>query len=180
MDGPSGKRCIVAREIVIFPHPTLRKVCDQVHTFDAELRQLVEEMFEAMHRFPGIGLAAPQVDVPRRALVVDTSLGQDPEARRALINPEILATHGPTVSMDEGCLSFPGMSTEIVRPEGVTVRYQTVEGEPVEEEASGLLSRVYQHEIDHLDGVLFFDHLSVIKRELFKKEYRRALKQNER
>ena len=82
--------------------------------------------------------------------------------------------------MDEGCLSFPGMSIEIDRPEGVTVRFQTVEGEPVEEEASGLLARVYQHEIDHLDGVLYFDHLSVIKRELFKKEYKRILKQRER
>ncbi|MFQ6672432.1 MAG: peptide deformylase, partial [Candidatus Tectimicrobiota bacterium] len=145
----------MAREIVIFPHPTLRKVCDPVHTFDAELRPLVEEMFEAVHRAPGIGLAAPQVDVPRRVLVVDLSSGQDPEARRALINPEIFATHGPMVALEEGCLSFPEMTVEIVRPEGVTVRYQTVEGEPVEEETSELLARVYQHEMDHLDGVLF-------------------------
>ncbi len=170
----------MAREIVIFPHPALRKVCDQVHTFDAELRQLVEEMFEAVHRAPGVGLSAPQVDVPRRVLVVDISIGQDPGSRRTLINPEILATNGPTVAMDEGCLSFPGMSIEIVRPEGVRVRFQTVEGEPVEEEASGLLARVYQHEIDHLDGVLYFDHLSVIKRELFKKEYKSILRQRER
>lgn len=170
----------MAREIVIFPHPTLRKVCDPVHTFDAELRQLVEEMFEAMHLAPGVGLSAPQVDVPRRVLVVDISIGQDPGSRRTLVNPEILATNGPTVAMDEGCLSFPGMSIEIVRPEGVRVRFQTVEGEPVEEEASGLLARVYQHEIDHLDGVLYFDHLSVIKRELFKKEYKSILRQRER
>lgn len=170
----------MAREIVIFPHPTLRKVCDPVHTFDAELRQLVEEMYEAMHRAPGVGLSAPQVDVPRRVLVVDISIGQDPGSRRTLVNPEILATNGPTVAMDEGCLSFPGMSIEIVRPEGVRVRFQTVEGEPVEEEASGLLARVYQHEIDHLDGVLYFDHLSVIKRELFKKEYKSILRQRER
>ncbi|MDV2496544.1 MAG: peptide deformylase [bacterium] len=169
----------MAREIVVFPHPTLRKVCDQVHTFDAELRLLVEEMFEAMQRAPGVGLAAPQVDVPRRVVVVDVHLEQEPEGRRALINPEILATHGPMVTMDEGCLSFPEMSVEIVRPEGVTVRYQTVEGEHVEEEASGLLARVYQHEIDHLDGVLMFDHLSVIKRELFKKQYSQILKQRE-
>ncbi|MCZ6700819.1 MAG: peptide deformylase [bacterium] len=170
----------MAREVVIFPHPTLRKVCDPVHTFDAELSKLVEEMFEAMHRAPGVGLSAPQVDVPRRVLVVDISIGQDPGSRRTLVNPEILATNGPTVAMDEGCLSFPGMSIEIVRPEGVRVRFQTVEGEPVEEEASGLLARVYQHEIDHLDGVLYFDHLSVIKRELFKKEYKSILRQRER
>jgi peptide deformylase len=169
----------MAREIVIFPHPTLRKVCDPVHTFDAELSLLVEEMFEAMDQAPGVGLAAPQVDVPWRVVVVDVSTPNDPELRRTLVNPEILATHGPTVAMDEGCLSFPGMNVEIVRPEGVTVRYQTVEGEHVEEEASGLLARVYQHEIDHLDGVLLFDHLSVIKRDLFKKQYRRALKQRE-
>jgi peptide deformylase len=170
----------VAREIVIFPHPTLRKVCDPVHSFDSNLKQLVEEMFELMHQAPGIGLAAPQVDVPWRLFVADLSVGEDPESLRALVNPEILSTHGPMVAMEEGCLSFPSMSAEVMRPEGVTVRYQTVEGETREEEARGLLARVYQHETDHLDGVLFFDHLSVLKRELFKKKYKRVLKQMER
>ncbi|MFQ6672338.1 MAG: peptide deformylase, partial [Candidatus Tectimicrobiota bacterium] len=111
---------------------------------------------------------------------VDLAVGEDPEARRALINPEILVTHEPIITMEEGCLSFPEMTAEVVRPEGVTVRYRTVEGESVEEEVTGLLARVYQHEMDHLDGVLFFDHLSVIKRELFKKQYRQILKQRER
>lgn len=170
----------MAREVVIFPHPTLRKVCDPVETFGGELRRLVEEMFALMLEAPGIGLAAPQVDVPWRVLVADTSVGEDPDARRVLVNPEVLATHGPMVTLEEGCLSFPKISAEVSRPEGVTVRYQNLDGETVEEEAGGMLSRVYQHEIDHLDGVLFFDHLSVIKRELFKKKYKRILKQLER
>lgn len=168
------------REIVIFPHPTLRKVCDPVLTFDDGLRQLVDEMFSLMLEAPGIGLAAPQVDVPWRVFIADLSVGEEPEARKVLVNPEIVATRGAQVAMDEGCLSFPKMTAEVVRPEGVTVRYQTVEGESREEGADGLLARVYQHEIDHLDGVLFFDHLSVIKRELFKKKYKRVLKQMER
>jgi peptide deformylase len=97
----------MAREIVIFPHPTLRKVCDPVETFGDELRQLVEDMFELMLGAPGIGLAAPQVDVPWRVLITDISVGEEAEARRVLVNPEILTTHGPIVSMEEGCLSFP-------------------------------------------------------------------------
>ncbi len=170
----------VEREIVIFPHPTLRKVCDPVRTFDDQLRRLVEEMVGLMHQAPGIGLAAPQVDVPWRLLVADISVGEDPAALRVLINPEVIATHEPAVAMEEGCLSFPRMSAEVSRPQGVTVRYQTLDGETTEEKADGLLARVYQHEIDHLDGVLFFDHLSVLKRELFKKKYKRVLKQMER
>jgi peptide deformylase len=167
-------------EIVVYPHPTLRKVCDPVQSFDEELRAFVEAMFEAMERARGIGLAAPQVDVPRRIVVVRISRDQEPEVRRVLINPVVLSTHGLQISMAEGCLSFPGMSAEIVRPEGVTISYQALDGERVEERAEGLLARVYQHEIDHLDGVLFFDHLSFLKRELFKKKYNRLLKQGER
>lgn len=170
----------MAREIVIYPHPTLRKVCDPVVTFDDKLRQLVEEMFEAMKQAPGIGLAAPQVDVPWRVLVADVGMGERDDMRRALVNPEVIETRGPMVSIEEGCLSFPRMSAEVLRPEGATVRYQTVDGQTVEEEAQGLLARVYLHEIDHLDGVLFFDHLSVLKKELFKKKYKRVLKQLER
>jgi peptide deformylase len=151
-----------------------------VETFGDELRQLVEDMFELMLGAPGIGLAAPQVDVPWRVLITDISVGEEAEARRVLVNPEILTTHGPIVSMEEGCLSFPKISAEVLRPEGVTVRYQNLEGETLEEEAKAIQARVYQHEIDHLDGVLFFDHLSILKREFFKKKYKRILKQLER
>ncbi len=153
-------------EILVAPHPSLRRPARPVRPEDgALLRTLLPRMYESMYRAPGIGLAAPQVGLDLRVAVVDLMPG---EVRTpiTLINPEIVRASDQLAAREEGCLSLPGQYAEVVRPEGVRVRYADLDGNRYELDADGLLATCLQHEIDHLDGVLFVDHLSLIKRNM--------------
>jgi len=147
--------------ILHFPDPRLRTVAKAVTEFDAELEQLVSDMFETMYEAPGIGLAATQVDRHIRLLVMDVSEGRNNP--RFLINPEIIAAEGEEES-DEGCLSVPGFYEKVRRAERIRVRTQNLQGEVSEFEAEGLEAVCIQHEMDHLEGKLFVDYLSNLKR----------------
>lgn len=162
--------------ILEYPHPNLRKVARRVERFDDELRRLVADMFETMYAAPGIGLAATQVDVHRRIAVVDVSEGKDQPL--VLINAEILEASG-VEEMEEGCLSLPGLHEKVARKERVRVRYQDLDGIEHELDADGLLAVCIQHELDHLEGRLFIDHLSPLKRERALKKYEK-LRRRER
>ncbi len=151
--------------IIKIGHPTLRKVAEPVAAFDQELRELAENMIETMRVNEGIGLAAPQVNVSQRLFVIDLNLIDEELEAKAYVNPEILASSG-SEKFEEGCLSIPGIRADVVRPTHIKVRYQTLEGETVEEEMEGLLSRVFQHEYDHLEGILFVDLISPLQKKL--------------
>ena len=152
-------------DIIIAPDPRLKAVAAPVHGIDPDLRRLLDDMLETMYAAPGIGLAAPQVGVPRRAVVVDVG---EPEARRPmfLINPEVRWRSDELVAAEEGCLSLPEHFAEVTRPAAVEVAYTDRDGAAQTVRADGLLARCLQHEIDHLDGVLFVDHLSMLKRNM--------------
>lgn len=147
------------------PHPILKARAEPVARIDDDLRRLVADMFETMYKAPGIGLAAPQVGVLERVVVVD--VGEEGDRRpMALINPEILWRSDHLVTAEEGCLSLPGQFADVTRPEAIRLRYTDEHGEGREVEADGLLARCVQHEIDHLDGILFVDHLSALRRNM--------------
>ncbi len=150
-------------EILKFPHPVLRQKARRVEQIDETIHRLVEDMTETMYRAPGIGLAANQVGLPRRVIVVDVSAGEAPENRLVLINPEILHREG-RVTTEEGCLSVPDLREDVTRSGRVVVRALDLEGRRVEVEADDLLAVALQHEIDHLDGILFIDRISQLKR----------------
>ncbi len=154
-------------KILEFPDPRLRTKATPVVEVDDQLRNLVADMFETMYDAPGIGLAATQVDVHKRLLVVDISADRDQP--HVLINPEILEKDGVTVT-DEGCLSVPGYFEEVERAEHIKVRFLNTDGDEIEMEATGLLAVCIQHEIDHLDGKLFVDYLSEAKRTRIRKK----------
>lgn len=154
-------------KILTFPNPHLRNVAKPVKHVDGSIRQLVEDMFETMYAAPGIGLAAPQVDVPLRVIVIDISEKNDQPL--CLINPEILWREGEE-QMDEGCLSVPGFFEPVTRAARLRVRALDREGTPFELETDGLLAVCIQHEIDHLDGKLFVDYLSNLKRQRIRKK----------
>ena len=154
-------------DILHFPDPRLRQRAAEVDKVDDQLRQLVDDMFETMYQAPGIGLAATQVDVHKRVVVIDVSKDQDEP--RVFINPEILAKDG-VEEMDEGCLSVPGVYERVQRAERIRLRALNRAGEPFELEADGLLAVCVQHEIDHLDGKLFVDYLSQLKRQRIRKK----------
>lgn len=160
------------REILIWPHPTLKKVATPVTQFDAPLNQLVQDMFETMYDAPGVGLAAPQVGVSQNVIVLDTRVRQPEVQPMAMVNPEILSKEG-SATYKEGCLSIPGESEEVDRSAVVTVRFQDVEGQTHTLRAEGLLSIAIQHEMDHLLGIVYVDHISVLKREIIKKKMRK-------
>ena len=148
--------------------PVLREMSQPVEEVDAEIRQLIEDLTETMYAADGIGLAAPQVGVPLRVFVFD--IRDDDVAPGVLVNPEIVMRTG-VVKEEEGCLSIPGLSELVERAARVVVRGLDADGNPVEIEADGLLSRCLQHEHDHLDGVLFIDHLSPLKRKLLLRKW---------
>ena len=152
------------RDILIIPDKRLRDVSQPVDTITDEVRTLVRDMYETMYDAPGIGLAAIQIGVPLRVVTTDCSPRDDEAQPLTLINPEILELSGDEVPYDEGCLSIPDYYEEVVRPERARVRYMDLEGQTHEIEVSGLLSTCIQHEVDHLDGKLFIDYLSVLKR----------------
>jgi peptide deformylase len=165
----------MVREIVVLGHPALRTRAEPVATFDDELRALVQDMFETMYRAEGIGLAANQVGVLRQVLVVDIQDEQDPPAgRMAIVNPRIVAVTDELERASEGCLSIPGMEETVERPRGVRVEGFDPDGKPVTVEAEALLGRALQHEVDHLEGILFLDRLSPLKRRLLVQTWKKS------
>ena len=166
------------RRIYETPDPVLRQISKPVETFDAGLKTLVADMFETMYAAPGIGLAAVQVGEPIRLLVIDLQEPEDPEDPksrivrdpRVFVNPEILETSESKVPYTEGCLSVPEQYAEVLRPDRIRSKWQDVDGKTYEEEIDGLLAVCLQHEMDHLNGVLFIDHLSRLKRDMVLKK----------
>jgi peptide deformylase len=152
-------------KVVKYPEPVLSQPGEPVTEFDKELRKFVADMFETMYAAQGIGLAAPQVAVPKRITVVDLSMGKDPKQKLVLINPEITFREGKHYE-EEGCLSFPDIREKIQRSFKVKIRAQDEHGKWFEMDGEELLSRAFQHEIDHLDGVLFITRMSSLKRDL--------------
>jgi len=165
-------------EVVKWPDPVLQKPGEKVTVFDAKLKKLVDEMFDSMYAAQGIGLAAPQIAISKRITVIDVSFKKNPEERIALINPEIIEREGKQVE-EEGCLSLPEIREKVSRAAKVKVKAQDVTGEWFEIEGEELLARAFQHEIDHLDGVLFIDRLSRLKRDLVIRKMRKLIKNGE-
>ncbi len=159
--------------IRIYPDPVLRVKCRPVETFDAGLRKLAANMVDTMHAAPGVGLAAPQVGVDLRLAVVDISVGEDPAEVRVLVNPEIVRREGVETDT-EGCLSLPGITDKVDRPFSITLRAQDLEGKPFELEADDYLARAICHEVDHLDGILFTDHLRGLRKERSKRQLKKS------
>lgn len=166
------------RRILHYPDPVLKKISIPVETIDLELRTLAHDMAETMYDAPGVGLAAPQVGVSRRLIVMDCAPSDAPAELIIAVNPEIIAREGE-IFEEEGCLSVPEYNARVSRSAKVTARYLDLEGETVVREAEGLLSVAFQHEIDHLDGILFVDRLSPLKRGIFKKKYLKLMAQQE-
>lgn len=166
------------RPIVMYPHDVLATKASPVREVDAQVRQLVDDMIETMYDAPGVGLAAPQVGVLQRVAVIDVS-ARDEEGRLfVFINPEIIHREGK-ILWEEGCLSIPGVYEKVERAEKVVVRALDEEGRPFEVEAEELFAVAIQHEIDHLDGVVFLDHLSHLKRRMALKRYKKQLQRME-
>jgi peptide deformylase len=164
------------REILILPDKRLRKVSEPVKKIDAGIRRLVEDMFEAMYDAPGIGLAAVQIGTAKRVITMDLAKKEEPKNPQVFINPEIVWSSDETATYEEGCLSIPETYDDVERPARVKVSYLDLEGASHEVEANGLLSTCLQHEIDHLNGILFIDHLSRLKRDMIIKKFTKAAK----
>jgi peptide deformylase len=165
-------------EVVKYPDPVLAKRGEAVTVFDADLKKLVDEMFDSMYAAQGIGLAAPQINISKRITVIDISFQKTPEDKIVLINPEILDREGKQVE-EEGCLSLPDIREKVSRASWVKVKAQDVTGKWIEVEGEELLARALQHEIDHLDGILFIDHLSRLKRDLVLRKIKKLQKNGE-
>jgi peptide deformylase len=165
-------------EVVKYPDPVLSKRGAPVTVFDDKLKTLVEEMFESMYAAHGIGLAAPQIGLSQRLTVIDISFKKNPEEKIVLINPEIIEREGKQFE-EEGCLSLPEIREKVRRSARVKVKAQDVDGNWFEIEGEELLARAFQHEIDHLDGILFIDHLSRLKRDLVKSRIKKMQKNGE-
>ncbi|HEY8384409.1 MAG TPA: peptide deformylase [Microvirga sp.] len=166
------------RPLVILPDAQLRLVSEPVAEITDEVRALAADMLETMYDAPGVGLAAIQIGVPKRVITMDVSKSETEREPMVLINPEIVWASEEMRSYEEGCLSIPDYYEDVERPDRVRFRYTTLDGQTLEQEADGLLATCVQHEIDHLNGVLFIDHLSKLKRDRvvtkFKKAARRA------
>jgi peptide deformylase len=167
---------MAVRDIIILPDKRLRLVSEPIKTIDREVKALVADLFETMYDAPGIGLAAIQVGIPRRVVTMDLSKKEEAQEPRVFINPEILWRSDEKATYEEGCLSIPEFYEEVERPIKVRVKYLDLEGREQELEASGLLATCLQHEIDHLNGVLFIDHISRLKRERVVKKFAKAAK----
>jgi peptide deformylase len=166
------------REIIAIPDKRLRLVSEPIGKIDDSVRKLVAEMFEAMYDAPGIGLAAIQLGEARRVVTMDLAKKDDEKAPQVFINPEITWTSEDTNVHEEGCLSIPEYYEEVERPAEVKVKYTDLEGKQHEVHATGLLATCLQHEIDHLNGVLFIDHLSKLKRDRVVKRYTKQAKRS--
>jgi len=156
--------------IRLYGDPVLRRKAEPIRKITPEIRELVADMIETMYDAPGMGLAGPQVGVPLRLFVIDPTFGEGEEGEAfALINP-VLKSHGERVVCEEGCLSLPDIRADVVRPAKASVDYLTVDGEAVHLEADELLARLIQHECDHLEGILFVDRISPVRRQLLSKQ----------
>jgi peptide deformylase len=164
--------------IVKYGDPILEKSTLPVTKFDGELEQLAEDMFASMYAAQGVGLAAPQIGISLRLAVVDVTGGKNPEAKFILANPQIIDAQGEKRE-EEGCLSIPGFRGYVMRPHFVTIKAQNAKGEWYELRGEDLLARAFCHEIDHLNGVLFIQHLSMLKRDLIKRKIKKLRKQGE-
>jgi len=164
--------------IVKYGDAVLEKPTPLVEKFDEELRILTDDMFESMYAAHGVGLAATQIGISLRLAVVDVSSGKNPEARIVLANPEVIHSEGEQRE-EEGCLSLPNFRGNVMRPMFVTVRAQDVTGQTFEMKGEQLLARAFCHEIDHLDGILFIQHLSMLKRDLIRRKVRKLRKAGE-
>lgn len=177
----SAEPAIAARKIysiVKYGDPILEKPTATITKFDAALEQLAEDMFASMYAAQGVGLAAPQIGLSLRMTVIDVTTGKNPEAKIVLANPEIIHAEGE-VREEEGCLSIPGFRGYVMRPQFVTVRAQNAKGETFEIRGENLLARAFCHEIDHLNGILFLQHLSMLKRDLIRRKIKKLKKQGE-
>jgi len=159
-------------KIVKYPDPVLSRPAEPVTEFNPELRRLIADMFETTYASQGVGLAAPQVGVSRRLTTIDLSMGKDPKDKLVLINPEIIFSEGKLYE-EEGCLSFPDIREKVVRAANVRVRAQDEKGKWFEMDGDDLLARCFQHEIDHLDGMLFIFRMSGLKRDLTLRKIRK-------
>src|SRR5215813_8527780 len=165
-------------DVVKYGDPVLEKPTNAIAKFDAELEELAEDMFATMYAAQGVGLAAPQIGKSVRIAVVDVTGGKNPEAKIVLVNPEIIHGEGEKRE-EEGCLSIPGFRGYVVRPQFVTVKAQDTKGEWFEIRGEDLLARAFCHEIDHLNGILFLQHLGMLKRDLIKRKIKKMRKQGE-
>jgi peptide deformylase len=167
---------MAVREIIKLPDKRLRLVSEPVKRVDGEIRKLVDDMFETMYKAPGIGLAAIQIGVDKRVITLDLSKKEDNQEPQVFINPEIVWTSEDTAKYEEGCLSIPDYYEEVERPKEVKVKYLDLDGKRHEIDAKGLIATCLQHEIDHINGVLFIDHLSKLKRDRVIKKFIKAAK----
>ncbi|HMA71199.1 MAG TPA: peptide deformylase [Xanthobacteraceae bacterium] len=168
------------RDIIILPDKRLRLVSKPVAKIDSDIRELVGDMFETMYKAPGIGLAAIQVGVPARMVVMDLSKREAESEPKVFINPEITWSSEETSKYEEGCLSIPEVHEDVERPARVKVKYLDLDGNLHEEDADGLFATCIQHEVDHLNGVLFIDHISKLKRDRTIKKFTKAAKRTEK
>ncbi len=168
------------RNIIIEPDPILRKTCEALEKVDDNVRKLMKEMLETMYEAPGIGLAAIQIGILKRVVVIDISKQQEKKSPLFLVNPEIIQKSEATSVYEEGCLSLPGQFAEIERPAECFIKYVDFNGKQKELKADGLLSTCIQHEVDHLDGKLFIDYLSKLKKDMIIKKLVKHKKEIER
>jgi len=164
------------KPLIILPDPILRQVSQPIETVDGEVKKLADDMLETMYDAPGIGLAAIQIGVARRMLVLDVSKDGDEKQPLVFINPEIVSATDARSVYEEGCLSIPDYYAEVERPAAIKVKHLDREGKEQLTEADGLLATCLQHEIDHLNGVLFIDHISKLKREMVIRKFTKAAK----
>ncbi len=162
--------------VIKYGNPILRMKAEKIENIDESIKDLAAQMMDIMRVEEGIGLAAPQVAKSLSLLVIDESLIFEDGKPMAYLNPEILDSEGESI-VEEGCLSLPGIREDVKRPEGITLRYQNIDGETVERKIEGLLARVLQHEMDHLNGVLFVDRISSLKKQLLKKKLKEISEQ---
>lgn len=164
------------KPLIILPDPILRQVSKPIETIDSEVKKLADDMLETMYDAPGIGLAAIQIGVARRMLVLDVSKDGEDKKPLVFINPEVVSASDARSVYEEGCLSIPDYYAEVERPAAITVKHLDRDGKEQMTEADGLLATCLQHEIDHLNGVLFIDHISKLKREMVIRKFTKAAK----
>lgn len=168
----------MSHSLVYYGNQTLAEVAERVENIDDSIISIVDEMFDIMYKEKGIGLAAPQINLGKRIVVID--IGDDKKSQVALINPEIKEFSDKTEPYEEGCLSLPNLLADVIRPTEILVKGITPKGKEVEFEASGLLARVFQHEVDHLDGILFIDRLEKYIKDEFRSELKKIKKLNKK
>ena len=164
--------------IVRYGNPVLEKPAETITDFNGDLRRLADDMFESMYAAHGVGLAAPQIGISKRIVVIDVTFKEDPEAKMVLINPEIIKTEGRQRG-SEGCLSLPDFREDVTRPNIVTVRAQDLEGKWFEKTGEEVLARAFLHETDHLNGRLYISHISALKRDLMKRKIKKLMRAGE-